>query len=185
MCLLWREGREKEEKAEETPGRHVWWVVVHLSSLSGTSGERSYSGGGGSQSAPFLKTETPKLHWGLLVIHPFLWIRPLWGWRGVGRADQLPQGTLGGAPARGGLEQEDTPRGTLGVRRPVGEAVAGERRRKAIFYFKMLQLRGREGWIGRAWKIFRTLKLLCDTIIIDTCHSIFAQIHKMYTKSEP
>lgn len=55
-------------------------------------------------------------------------------------------GTLGGAPARGGLEQEDTPRGTLGVRRPVGESVAGGRRmRKAISYFKMLQLRRREG----------------------------------------
>lgn len=38
--------------------------------------------------------------------------------------------------------------------------------------------------MGRAWRIWGTMKL-CDATILDTCHYTFVQTHRMYnTKSE-
>lgn len=35
-------------------------------------------------------------------------------------------------------------------------------------------------------KIVTTVKLLCDSIMVDACHYIFVQMHRMYnTKSKP
>ena len=43
---------------------------------------------------------------------------------------------------------------------------------------------GREGYLGRAQRIFRAVKLLYDTILMDTCHCAFVQTHRLYnTKS--
>ena len=45
---------------------------------------------------------------------------------------------------------------------------------------------GRKGWVGRAQRIFKTMKTLHDNLMVDTCHYAFVQTHKMYnTKSEP
>ena len=43
-----------------------------------------------------------------------------------------------------------------------------------------------EGWIDRAQRIFRAVRLLYDTIMMDTCLYTFVQTHRMcITKSEP
>ena len=48
-------------------------------------------------------------------------------------------------------------------------------------------LGGREGWVGRAQKIYRVVKLFCMIhMIVDTCYYTFVKMHRMYnTKSEP
>ena len=45
--------------------------------------------------------------------------------------------------------------------------------------------RGREGGIDGAQGNLCAVKLLCDTMVVDTCYT-FVQIHRMYnTKGEP
>ena len=44
----------------------------------------------------------------------------------------------------------------------------------------------REGWIDEAQRIFRAVKIFCDTIMVYICHYSFVKTHRIYnTKSEP
>ena len=48
------------------------------------------------------------------------------------------------------------------------------------------RLEENKGWIAGAQKIFKAVKLLYHTIIVDTCHYKFVKASRMYNiKSEP